>query len=254
MKRTITFAFVILLATLTACGSETAITRNDDWTLEVREFEGVEMVLVPAGCFMMGSEDGEDNEAPVHEQCVDEPFWIDRYEVTNEQYGSSGEWSGDNLPRDSVSWFDATAHCESRGARLPTESEWEYAARGPDSLIYPWGNGFVEDNVVYRSNSGNKTIEVGNRPGGVSWVGAYDMSGNVWEWISSLDEDYPYNASDGRERDTEDNTDVRRVFRGGSWADFSPAGLRAAYRGMHSPGGSSSYGGFRCARSDSSNS
>jgi len=149
------------------------VTANDQWTPMIEEFDGVEMALVPVGCFMMGSsQDVESDEGPIHEQCFGEPFWIDVTEVTNAKYGSEGSFSGADRPRESVGWLEAEAYCESRGARLPTEAEWEYAARGPDGLVYAWGNGFIGDNVVYDGNSGGQTADVGSRPDGVSWVGA----------------------------------------------------------------------------------
>jgi eukaryotic-like serine/threonine-protein kinase len=229
-------------------GSE-PVTSNADWTPVIQEFDGVEMVLVPAGCFMMGSETG-DNEQPVHEQCFDEPFWISRYEATNEQYGSigCGTYSSDaNQPRSCISWFDARNYCESLGGRLPTEAEWEYAARGPDSLIYPWGNDFVADNVAYSHNSNiNQTPEVGSKPGGVSWVGAYDLSGNVWEWVSTLYQSYPYDANDGRESNDDDNP---RILRGGSFLNSGFGFLRAFNRIWHNPDIVYYNFGFRCARS-----
>lgn len=221
------------------------VTANFQWTPVFQEFDGVEMALVPVGCFMMGSESGDSDEVPVHEQCFDEPFWIDAYEVTNAQYGSEGSFSGDNLPREPVDWYKATAHCESRGARLPTEAEWEYAARGPDGLVFPWGNELIADNVVYDQNSGGATADVGSRPDGASWVGAYDMSGNVWEWVSSLYQDYPYDATDGREVD---GVSDARVRRGGSGNDNSSL-LRAADRNWNLPDIMFSGLGFRCARS-----
>jgi formylglycine-generating enzyme required for sulfatase activity len=82
-------------------------------------------------------------EQPASQVCFDEPFWIDKYEVTNAQYGSTGceDWSSEpDQPRNCVSWFDTRDFCAARDAHLPTEAEWEYAARGPDALVYPWGN------------------------------------------------------------------------------------------------------------------
>ncbi len=220
---------------------------NADWKSVERDFDGVTMVLVPAGCFVMGSTNGESDEAPVHEQCFNAPFWIDKYEVTNAQYDSSGRWSGDDLPRESVSWFDAAEHCESRGARLPTEREWEYAASGPDSWDYPWGDGWNSDNANWADTAPDETFPVGRFPDGVSWVGAYDMAGNVWEWTSSLYRDYVYDVSDGREN-TANRTNNRSVLRGGSWGS-TDSGLRAANRGWNDSVDSRSVIGFRCARS-----
>jgi formylglycine-generating enzyme required for sulfatase activity len=245
------------------------------WTPTEQVFDNVAMVLVPAGCFWMGSLT-TDNEHPVHEVCFDAPFWIDRYEVTNEQFAQfdgkaerESEYCDLNLdniittderatctelPRSSVAWVEARDYCQvSRGVRLPTEAEWEYAARGPNSLVYPWGNTFEGDNVVYHANSSVLPDIVGSRQGGVSWVGAYDMSGNVWEWTNTIYDNaqftrefpYPYATDDGRE---DNKTDVYfiRVMRGGSF-QVGEFGLRSAYR---YPSGSIEHiNGFRCARS-----
>jgi formylglycine-generating enzyme required for sulfatase activity len=221
------------------------VTRNADWEPVIQDFNGVEMALVPAGCFMMG------NEQPVHEVCFEEPFWIDVYEVTNGQFGSAASdcthWSSsDNQPRICVDWRDATAHCESRGARLPTEAEWEYAARGPDGLVYPWGNEFIADNVVYGDNSGGHTASVGSRPGDVSWVGAYDMSGNAWEWVADWYGTYP---SEAQVNPTGPGSGQYRVLRGGSWGDHSSYSLRGANRLRHPPVDPAPDHGFRCALS-----
>lgn len=227
------------------------VASNAEWLPLVQEFDGVAMVLVPAGCFMMGSEEGYENERPVRKVCIREAFWIDRYEVSNEQFeafGGSAELvsnnSAPNFPREQIAWSEARDFCALRGARLPTEAEWEFAARGPDGLIYPWGNTFVSDNVVYGENSGGETAPVASRPGGVSWVGAYNMVGNVWEWTSSLYRPYPYNPVDGRERADTPEGDPRRVHRGGS-VHYGADGLRATFRGSSNP---STTTGFRCAR------
>ena len=189
-----------------------------------QEFNGVLMALVPAGSF---TDDG----GTVHNFA--EPFWIDVYEVTNAQYGWFGSFSGDNRPRDTVNWYEATAHCEARGARLPDEWEWEYAARGPDALVYPWGNEFVSANAVWYNNNCSGTCDVGSRPGGVSWVGAYDMSGNVWEWTENW-----YDA-----------TETYKVLRGGAW-NLNFYIVRSAVRSGVDPAFSSFRFGFRCSRSN----
>jgi formylglycine-generating enzyme required for sulfatase activity len=230
----------------------TGVEDNDDWTPVIQEFNGVEMALVPAGCFMMGSTSGKDEEQPVHEVCFEEPFWIDVYEVTNEQFGAVGcaDWSSEpQQPRICVTWFEARDHCESRGARLPTEAEWEYAARGPDGLIYPWGNDFVGDNVVYNENSGGHTANVGSKPGGGSWVGAFDLSGNVWEWVNDwYDAGYYSTLADGAVNPQGPGSGDARVLRGGAWDDYTYH-LRAARRNGNNAGyGDNSYG-FRCALS-----
>jgi formylglycine-generating enzyme required for sulfatase activity len=241
------------------------VTRNADWEPIIQDVDGVQMARVPAGCFMMGSESGGSDEQPVHEVCFEEPFWIDVYEVTNAQYGSSGEWSGDDLPREEVDWFDAADHCESRGARLPTEAEWEYAARGPDGLVYPWGNAFdcrmgnFDDETEYDSYviEGGEgcdgfvgTAPVGSFPGGVSWVGAYDLSGNVWEWVADwYDDGYYGTLPDPATNPQGPSSGDYRVLRGGSWNLNYTHLLRGADRNRYYPSIESYSLGFRCALS-----
>lgn len=248
--------FLLLFVILCACdpAAPTAtplpptnepITKNADWTPVEQDFDGVTMVEVPAGCFVMGHEAGRRDESPESQICFEKPFWIDKTEVTNKQYGSNGNFTGDENPRENLTWFEARDFCASRSARLPTEAEWEYASRGPDDLIYPWGNELVNDNLVFDQNSNNQTAPVGSKPAGASWVGALDMSGNVWEWVSSLYRAYPYAADDGRE-DLENTTD-RRVYRGGvgSYIDF---GVSGATRFRAKPDDREWFIGFRCAR------
>jgi len=224
------------------------VRSNSEWSPIIQVFDGVEMVLVPVGCFTLGSNTGDSDEAPAHQMCVERPFWIDRTEVTNEAYGSTGYVTRPNHHRDSVNLTEAQVFCASRGARIPTEAEWEYAARGPDSWVYPWGNAFIPDNVVYENNSNATSAEVGSHPGGASWVGALDMSGNLWEWTTTIYEgyEYPYDATDGRE--DPENLYASRVIRGGSWSN--PAGFQraSARKDKHPTLEWYVYVGFRCVR------
>jgi formylglycine-generating enzyme len=215
------------------------------------------MVLVPAGCFMMGS-NNYDDEKPIHQQCFDAPFWINKYEVTNEQFerlngqaAQSSRWPDVGRPRKQITWFEAQDFCALREAHLPTEREWEYAARGPDNLEYPWGSEWEDGNrVVWEGNANNQTADVGSHPEGLSWVGAQDMAGNVWEWVSSWYKPYPYDAVDGREANVLNDTNVLyRVLRGGSWLNDNPGLFRAATRNLRTPDYGVSDIGFRCVRS-----
>lgn len=228
------------------------VTSNAQWQPVTQIFDGVEMVLVPAGCFMMGSDDGEEDEKPARQQCFAEPFWIDKYEVTNAQFeqfngqaGSESNWTDPNRPRERITWFEARDFCELRGGRLPTEKEWEYAARGPDSLVYPWGDEFVGENAVYFGSSDTGTADVGSRPDGKSWIGSLDMGGNVWEWTSTIYQDYPYDTTDRRE--SRSDSISARVLRGGSFFHYD-SNIRAANRLRSNPSIVLNYNGFRCAR------
>jgi formylglycine-generating enzyme required for sulfatase activity len=255
MRKNVTrLAFVAIITTACQAGSvlgdphkPTNVPGNTAWTPVIQVFNGVEMVKVSPGCFFMGNAEGRRDEQPERKICFDKPFWIDRYEVTNGQYGSPGAFPGDDRPRDNLTWFEARDFCAGRGARLPTEAEWEYAARGPDSLIYPWGDTFNPDALVFDGNFNNELWPVGSYPAGVSWVGAYDMAGNAWEWVSSIYRPYPYNAGDGRE--DPNDTASKRVYRGGigSYIDY---GTSAATRFRLAPSERSWFVGFRCAKDD----
>jgi formylglycine-generating enzyme required for sulfatase activity len=258
ISRSIGLLLIAILLVLTACsGAASSLTStpaptavptvsaNADWQPVTQDFDGMTMVLVPPGCFMMGNEEGRRDERPAHEVCFDAPFWIGQTEVTNAQYGSNGNGQNPNQPRENLTWMEARDFCASRGMRLPTEAEWEYAGRGPDGLIYPWGNDLIDNNLVFDRNSPGQTADVGSRPEGASWVGALDMAGNVWEWVSSRYDRYPYTTDDGRE-DLSDTT-AQRVYRGGmnSYIDFG-AGMTTRFR--YPPETRDWFIGFRCVR------
>ncbi len=233
--------------TVRAQGTVDPVKRNRDWKVQTDVFDGVEMALVPPGCFKMGSINAQ-AERPIHEVCFTEPFYIDVYEVTNEQFDDKAGVSrrpsfhkGDKLPREFLTWFEAKEFCESREARLPTEAEWEFAARGPDSLKFTWGEEFDANALIYNSR---RPAEVGSAPGGESWVGAQDLIGNVWEWTSSLYKPYPYKATDGRENAKDKRSE--RVLRGGSFANFRFT--TASIRAFSPPDTIFSNYGFRCAK------
>jgi formylglycine-generating enzyme required for sulfatase activity len=250
--------FLILLSLLTAAqiGAAQNIepTADATWTPEIAAFDGVLMARVPAGCFIMGSDSGAPNEQPAHEICFNADFWIDVYEVTHAQFAAFGGAAGrsaafagvgDDLPRERVTWFEAYDFCALRGARLPTEAEWEYAARGIASLIYPWGDVFTAGTAVVALGAGGHPQPIGGRERGVSWVGTHDQAGNVFEWTNSLFMPYPYNPDDGREAFGQ--AGISRVIRGGAW-NYNGDLARASARGVRPPITETPDIGFRCAR------
>lgn len=233
--------------------AERGVQSNAEWPLPfMQTFNRVNMMLVPAGCFDMGSENGEKDEQPVQKVCFEKPFWIDRTEVTNNQFNVIGGqaahgsyWTQAARPRESITWYEAKAFCELRDARLPTEAEWEYAARGPDGLKYPWGDEFVSEAVVYYENSNNRTAEIGRYSSGASWVGALDMSGNVWEWVSSIYQPYPYSIENKLE--DSNSADAPHVRRGGSFSN-NLIYLHTTLRSRLNPSVQINNLGFRCVR------
>ena len=247
------------------------------------------MVLIPAGQFQMGSNDDEasNNEQPVHTVHLD-AFFMDEHEVTNVKYKEfllenprwqksridkrfhSGSylkhWSGNNYPSGKanhpvtyVSWYAAMAYAEWAGKRLPTEAEWEYAARGGlAGMKYPSGNTISTRQANYKNHVGDTTA-VGRYA--ANGYDLYDMAGNVWEWcLDEYDADFYFVSRDSRnplsgartiqwilDNFTSIPTNSSRVLRGGSWGN-SARNLRVADRNGNSPTNTSGYGGFRCAR------
>lgn len=224
--------------------------------------KGVSMALVPAGDFTMGSNYGNDTK-PVDRISLDS-FYIDKYEVTNELYKLCVNSRGcispkrissktrsyyygypefDKFPVIYVDWNMARTYCEWRGARLPTEAEWEKAARGPGLRTYPWGDQIDCDKANYAGCIGD-TVEVDSYPNGKSFYGVFNMAGNVSEWVSSLYTSYPYALDVNHENlDSVGN----RVFRGGSFNDVGSS-VSAFYRNKISPTYTYYSIGFRCAK------
>lgn len=267
----IIFPFLPLLTFLSGCNFSDPI-ENEEYA------DREEMIFIPAGNFIMGSSEEDvkkyllqyiyrtperfQNEQPQRIVYVDS-FYIDKYEVTNEQYGkflkATGRkpppfWDNElyNQPKQAVmavSWEDANAYAQWVGKRLPTEAEWEKAARGTDGRIWPWGNEWdpakLNANDVGTIDGYIYTAPVGSFPQGVSPYGVHDMAGNVWEWVSDFyDKDYYKYGTTINPKGPE--TGETHVARGGSW-DMNNDFTRCASRFGLSPG--SLLTGIRCARS-----
>ncbi len=213
-------------------------------------------VLIPAGEFRMGDSQGKDR--PVHKVQVDS-FYIDKYELTNAEYHvylqqtgkpapkywENTKYNGDDQPVVGVAYDEATDYCRWAGKRLPTEAEWELAARGREGTLFPWGDvqSIVATNT--RESKEGRPLPVGSFAAGVSTLGLYDMSGNVWEWCYDwYDKDYyrasPYDNPRGPDSGKE------KVIRGGGW-NISIRDM--AFRKHVKPDQRYSSLGFRCARS-----
>jgi formylglycine-generating enzyme required for sulfatase activity len=219
--------------------------------------DGSDLVGVPAGEFSMGYDQGNSDEQPVHQIYLD-GFYIGRLEVTNAQYRAceqAGECSRlvkrayiddpafDDHPVVNVTLAWAHAYCEWANMRLPTEAEWEKAARGTDGRLYPWGEGISCDHAQY-VECGGQMEPADSNPLGASPYGALNMAGNVWEWTSDrYKEDY-YQHSPSR-NPTGGDRGNEWVFRGGSWSEAAEI-LRSTYRTWYNPDAQYYNLGFRC--------
>lgn len=259
-------SFCLVFIGLTGCSVATSKT------LQHSSPEG--MVYVPEGRFLMGSsaKDGRVgysigiNELPQHELFL-KGFYIDKYEVKVAEFRKFlnetkreaprlwriEEWikmypaPEDDHPMNGVSWFDADTYCGWVGKRLPTEAEWEKAARGTDGRQWPWGNEINSINKI-RANTQEAgvgwTMPGGSYPDGVSPYGVFDMAGNVMEWTSSWYELYP-----GGTPDTAALGEKYKVLKGGGWENPGSPIARSAYRLLVNPMWDHPGHGFRCAMS-----
>jgi sulfatase modifying factor 1 len=226
--------------------------RNEkDWSV---------MIYIPAGEFRMGSKDYK-NEKPIHEVYLD-AYYIDKYEVTVGQYrqfcSAAGrkmvqqpDWNqGDTLPVVDVKWENASAYASWAGKRLPSEAEWEKAARGSDGRRYPWGNTWDASKCNSREPKGSGpfayTKPVGSFPLGASPYGVMDMAGNLMEWCQDWYDEVYYQNSPSR-NPTGPASGSSRVMRGGSWFDDWYE-CRSTCRRSAPLWISTSEWGFRCAR------
>lgn len=237
-----------------------------------------DMIEVPAGSFVMGSNPkGDEDEQPAHEVILT-GFMIRKYPVTNLEYREFMEsggyqtqqfwtyegwryklstdisapeywddslWNNPNYPVVGISWYEATAYCawlteklhaqgnlsQDEIIRLPTEAEWEKAAKGVGKRRWPWGGEFDSSRTNTAESGIGRTTPVGVYPAGASPYGIEEMAGNTWEWCRSLYRVYPYQSDDGRENSSGDG---QRVLRGGSWGDDQDY-ARTTYRGKALP-------------------
>lgn len=236
--------------------------------LQVNPLDGAEIVLIPAGEFLMGSDQANDPyfwgaEAPEHTVNIDS-FWIYRTEVTQRMYSKCVEQEKcpaplkinhpvaqqygnprfDDHPVVMITWHAALAYCQWVGGRLPTEAEWEKAARGTDGRLFPWGN---EPNADGLANySSDSPSPVGSYPAGSSPYGVYDMAGNVLEWVNDFFESgyYQYSPLDNP---TGPLSGSRKIIRGGAFNQNGIPGLRTVARASRRPTDTLISIGFRCA-------
>ena len=250
-----------VFVTLLAVAAAGILAGQADNTIEVNAIDGLEYVWIPPGTFMMGCVPGDTachaDEKPRHRVTISSGFWMSRWEVTVEAYkkfASATErsmppapsfnesWEEKKHPINRVTWSDAETYCKWAGGRLPTEAEWEYAARGGrEGLKYPIGNELTPQGARFRANG---TAPVGQYP--ANGYGLHDMSGNVREWVGDWYAGEYYQNSPSADPPGPASGQPR-VVRGGAWY-FGPRLLRASFRFRYLPDNWSDSIGFRCAR------
>jgi sulfatase modifying factor 1 len=224
--------------------------------------DGAPMVLIPVGEFTMGSDKGDDDEQPIHKVFLDS-FYIDKFEVTNGRFAkfveaiqSEPPWGfadketpviRPDQPVRWVNWMEAIGYCLWAGKRLPTEAEWEKAARGPDGRVYPWGNDTpTPAHAVFGLKEGTDTVSaIGNRDKGKSPYGVHDLAGNLYEWTTDWydEEFYSKNPAINPKGPLEGTAKVQR---GGSYINGAYR-LRSSFRTKGDPTEHDPNVGFRCA-------
>ncbi len=268
----VSFRMVMVVASLLAIP---ALSLADGLEKEVKGKDGAPMVLIPEGSFPMGvpqgDRDGGRDEYPRHDVFLSS-FYIDKFELTNGRYlafvKATGHripqnpknptrnlWQGDTIgevlvdrPVINVDWSDAEAYCKWAGKRLPTEAEWEKAAKGTADRRFPWGN--VEPTNKHLNFNqqwiGEKTLmPVGSYEAGKSPFGVYDMGGNVWEWVNDWYDPKYYEKSPAKNpKGPESGT--KRVLRGSGWENETPT-VRIFTRVEGDPANRNESTGFRCA-------
>ncbi len=218
-----------------------------------------DMALIPSGTFWVGSNRGDINESPLHRVFLDS-FAIDRWEVSQKEYRafvtetgrkmpemmSAPRFGGDALPAVGVTWEEAEAYCRWAGKRLPTEAEWEKAARGEDGRTFPWGEDPPTMQHLNFADMLKAPVEIGSYPGGASPYGVEDMAGNAAEWVSAWYDPQVYTSDSVVNNPRGPATGQLKVVRGGSWQSREYS-LRAPARVAKRPGERSATVGFRCA-------
>ena len=233
----------------------------------ISEKDGMKLMYVPEGNFKMGSDTGESYEKPAHTVYLD-AFWMDQTEVTNSMYAKCVNAGNCHAPWDIISttrstyygnsqfadypvmyvdWNQANTYCQWAGRQLPTEAQWEKAARGTDGRTYPWGEGIDRQKAQYL---GPDTAKVGSFPKGASPYGVLDMAGNVWQWAADWYSETYYGSSPDHNPAGPDSGQFR-VLRGGSWGD-NPNIVRTSNRDKDVPNDKGNNKGIRCSINASS--
>ncbi len=217
------------------------------------------MVLIPAGQFMMGDKDGDEDELPQIKVYLD-AFYLDKNEVTNAQYNefvkatayrkqfwwNDSKFNQPDQPVVGIYWENANAYAQWAGKRLPTEAEWEKAAKGNKGARFPWGNAWDKKLANSSLSDPDKPTAVGSYPGGANSYGVNDMAGNVWEWCSSWYHSHYYYRCPLKNPPGPKKGEAK-VIRGGAWIDL-PQQLRTSNRYYSHPNVRSPSIGFRCAK------